>query len=300
MRVLITGARGFIGAAVKLELLDAGHEVIGIDCIGGAGIRVGDITRREDCVAACEGADVIVHSVAIHQAGRVAENPMQMVDVNVQGTLNILQAAANAGTRRIVYLSSAKVYGEPERLPSVETDLPRPREPYALAKLVAEQYCQRFHDTGGMEVVVIRPFSVYGPGQDLNCGYVGMALEALKTDGVVSFPGQADYLRDFVHIRDVARLCSMSVTADLPGYTVLNAGAGRAHTLEELVVMTANAADVDLSSHFRRASVETINRTWGDMGRAQALLGYRPEIDLAQGIVDTVAWFMNGARRKHA
>jgi len=300
MRVLITGAHGFIGAAIIPELLDAGHEVIGMDCIGGPRIRVADITRLEDCVAACDGVDVIIHSVGIHLATQVADNPMQMVDVNVNGTLNILQAAEIAGARRIVYLSSAKVYGEPERLPSLETDLPRPREPYALAKLVAEQYCQTFHETCGIEAVVIRPFSVYGPGQDQNSGYVGMALEALKSNGIVSFPGRADYLRDFVHISDVARLCGLAATAELPGYTVLNSGAGQAHTLDELVAMIAAAADFRLSSRYRHASVETINRTWGDMGGAQALLGYRPEIDLQQGIADTVAWFMNGGSRKHA
>jgi nucleoside-diphosphate-sugar epimerase len=300
MRVLITGAHGFIGAAIIPELLDAGHEVVGMDCIGGTRIRIGDITRLNDCVAACQGADVVIHSVGIHLASQVAENPMQMVDVNVNGTLNILQAAEKAGTRRIVYLSSAKVYGEPEQLPSLETDLPRPREPYALAKLVAEQYCQTFHETCGMEAVVIRPFSVYGPGQDPNSGYIGMALEALKSDGVVSFPGRADYLRDFVHIDDVARLCTLAATADLPGFTVLNSGAGHAHTLDELVAMTATMADVRLRSRYRHASVETIRRTWGDMDSAQKLLGYRPEIDLQQGLADTVAWFMNGGRRKHA
>jgi UDP-glucose 4-epimerase len=300
MRVLITGAHGFIGAAIIPELLDAGHDVIGMDCIGGTRIQVGDITRLEDCVAACEGADVVIHSVGIHLATQVADSPMQMVDVNVNGTLNILRAAEIAGTRRIVYLSSATVYGEPDRLPALETDLPRPREPYALAKLVAEQYCQTFHETCGMEVVVIRPFSVYGPGQDQNSGYVGMALNALKTDGIVSFPGRADYLRDFVHISDVARLCALATTTELPGYTVLNSGAGHAHSLDELVAMVARMADVRLRSRYRHASVETINRTWGDMSSAQELLGYRPKIDLQQGIIDTIAWFMNGGCRKHA
>jgi len=300
MRVLITGAHGFIGAATIPELLDAGHEVVGMDRVGGTRIQIGDITRLDDCIAACEGVDVIIHSVGIHLATLVAESPMLMVDVNVNGTLNILRAAEIAGTRRIVYLSSAKVYGEPERLPSLETDLPRPREPYALAKLVAEQYCQTFHETCGIEAVVIRPFSVYGPGQDSNSGYVGMALEALKSDGIASFPGRADYLRDFVHIRDVARLCALAATADLPGYTVLNSGCGNAHTLDELVAMIAATAETDLSSRYRRASVETINRTCGDMGNAQTLLGYRPEVDLQQGIEDTVAWFMNGGSRKHA
>jgi nucleoside-diphosphate-sugar epimerase len=300
MRVLITGAHGFIGAALIPELLDAGHEVVGLDCIGGPRIKVGDVTCPQDCVAACDGAEVIVHSVGIHLATQVAENPMQMVNVNVKGTLNILQAAELVGARRIVYLSSAKVYGEPERLPSLESDLPRPREPYALAKIVAEQYCQTFYETSGIEAVVIRPFSVYGPGQDHNSGYVGMALEALKTDGIVTFPGRADYLRDFVHIRDVARLCALAATADLPGYTVINSGAGLAHTLDELVAMIAAEAGVDLRSQFRQPSVETIKRTLGNMDRAQQLLGYRPEIGLQQGIAETVAWFMNGGRRKHA
>lgn len=300
MRVLITGAHGFIGAAIIPELLDAGHEVVGIDCIGGPRIQVGDITRPEDCAAACEGVDVIIHSVGIHLATQVAENPMQMVNVNVKGTLNILQAAEMAGARRIVYLSSAKVYGEPDRLPSLESDLPRPREPYALAKLVAEQYCQTFNEKSGIEAVVIRPFSVYGPGQDHNSGYVGMALEALKSDGVVTFPGRTDYLRDFVHIHDVARLCALATTADLPGYTVINSGAGQAHTLDELVATIATAAGVSLSSRFRHPTVETIQRTFGDMGLARRLLGYQPEIGLQQGVAETVAWFMNGGRRKHA
>jgi len=300
MRVLVTGAHGFIGAAAIPALLEAGHEVVGIDCIAGPRIQVGDITRMEDCVAASAGAEVIIHSVGIHLATQVAENPMQMVDVNVKGTLNILQAAKMSGTRRIIYLSSAKVYGEPERLPSLESDLPRPREPYALAKLVAEQYCQTFHKKNGIEAVVIRPFSVYGPGQDHNSGYVGMALEALKTDGVVTFPGRADYLRDFVHIRDVVRLCALATTADLPGYTVFNSGSGEAYTLDELVAMIALAADVPLSSRFRKPSVETIKRTMGDMDSAKDLLGYQPEIGLQQGIAETVAWFMNGGLRKHA
>ena len=300
MRILITGAHGFIGAAIIPNLVAAGHEVVGMDCIAGNRIRVGDITRLEDCVAACEGVDVVIHSVGIHLATQVAENPMQMVDVNVSGTLNILRAAEIAGVRRIVKLSSAKVYGEPERLPSLETDLPRPREPYALAKLVAEQYCQSFHESCGIEAVVIRPFSVYGPGQDQNSGYVGMALEALNSDGIVSLPGRADYLRDFVHIRDVARLCVLAATADLPDYTVLNSGFGHAHTLDDLVAMIAKAAGARLSSRYRHASIETINRTWGNMRRAQELLGYQPEVDLQEGVADTVAWFMNGGQRKHA
>lgn len=300
MRVLVTGAHGFIGAAIIPDLLDAGHEVIGIDRIAGPRIRVGDVTRVEDCVEAAAGVDVIIHSVGIHLATQVAENPMQMVDVNVKGTLNMLQAAEISGARRIIYLSSAKVYGEPERLPSLESDLPRPREPYALAKLVAEQYCQTFHEKNGIEAVIIRPFSVYGPGQDHNSGYVGMALEALKTDGVVTFPGGADYLRDFVHIRDVARLCALATTVDLPGYTVINSGAGDARTLDELVAMIAASAGVRMSTRFRKPSVETIKRTLGDMSRARDLLGYEPEIELEQGIAETVAWFMNGGQRKHA
>ena len=103
-----------------------------------------------------------------------------------------------------------------------------------------------------------------------------------------------------MHISDVARFCALATSAELPCFTFLNSGAGQAHTLDELVSMVATAADVRLRSRYRHASVETIHRTWGDMDSAQALLGYRPEIDLQRGIADTVAWFMNGGRRKHA
>ena len=245
MRVSITGGLGFIGAALGSTLSAAGHDVLLTDirdddaAAPGTNYIQGSVLDLEDCHVTCEDMDVVVHCAAIHQASIVAKNPLSSIEINVAGTLNLLNAAIAAGAKRFIYVSSGKVFGEPEKLPSVETELPKPREAYALSKLTGEYYCQLLQAQSKMDIVIVRPFSVYGPEQDLNTGYVGMILQSLRDGSELRLPGRPDYVRDFVHIDDVVRLCSLVTTAPLPGLTDLTSGSGQPTSLHKLVSLAA-------------------------------------------------------------
>ena len=250
-----------------------------------------DILDIESCIETCEAMDVIVHAAAVHEAGAVAKNPRAAVRINVEGTLNLLRAAVMSGARRFVYMSSAKIFGNPEALPSAEKDTLIPRETYALSKFVAEQYCREFHEQYGVEIVIVRPFSVYGPGQSLGTGYIGMIIDSILKGTQVRLPGRKYFVRDFVHIDDVTELCVQAIDADLPGITVLNAGSGAATTLGQLLKLASSVTEIELGGTFREPGAGTIERMLANMNHARRLLNFVPERDLHGGLEETIRWF---------
>lgn len=300
-RVLITGGHGFIGGHLAAYLQAAGDRVRVMDLLRPTGVdrhyRQGNVTRPADCRSACRGMDVVVHGAAIHPHC-VAKSPCSAIDTNVRGTLNLLHAAVQAGVRRFVFLSSAKVYGQLGARPSSETDLSRPVETYALTKTVGELYCRRFQEQHGIETVIIRPFSVYGPGQDLHNGYVGMLLAALRDGAPLVLPGGPKYRRDFVYVADVVRLCALAVNAPMPRSATFNAASGESWTLSDLVALGESLADTDLAASFVKPAADTIRETHGAMDHAAMLLGYRPEYDLLRGLAQTVTWLRQSNQRQ--
>ena len=297
MRASITGGLGFIGSALGANLAEAGHDVRLSDIRApaeksGMDFLQGSVLNMDDCKAICEGVDVVIHSAAIHDAKIVANNPLGSVEINVTGTLNLLQAAVASGARRFIYLSSAKVFGSPANLPSIETDFPVPREAYALSKMMSEYYCHMFQAQSNLEVVIIRPYSVYGPAQELGSGYVGMILSTLINGSELRLPGKPDFVRDFVHIDDISRLCAAAAIADLPSFTVLNAGSGQPTTLRDLLILAAKISGKDLDNQYHAPSAETLVRMQACMKNVESLLGYRPMHDLSWGLEDTFSWFM--------
>ncbi len=296
MRIAITGGLGFIGLSLGRVLASAGHAVRLTDVSENVTLPdieylSANVLDREACRTTCKDMDFIVHSAAVHDAKQVANDPLLAVEINVQGTLNLLRAAVESGVRRFVYMSSAKVFGEPEVLPSAETDLPIPRDTYALSKYVCEEYCRKFQAQADIDVVIVRPFSVYGPSQVLGHGYIGMIVEAMLNDAEFNLPGRPDFLRDFVHINDMTRLISALIEADLPGVSVLNAGSGRATSLAELVALAENVTGRDLAGQFVEPGRGTMQRMQADMAYANDLLGYQPAYELRDGLAETIDWF---------
>ncbi len=300
MNVLVTGACGFIGRYMVSELLDAGHRVRILDNAPSTLTDVekitGDINDAETCRSACQDMDTVIHSAGIHDAEAVARGPQRMLDVNVAGTLNILNSAAEQCVSNFVYLSSAKVYGEPSSLPSSETDLPRPLEIYALSKLASEHYCHLFCDSVGLNVGIVRPFSVYGPGQSLGSGYIGMLLESLLTGCPLRLPGEPEFKRDFVYVVDVARLCTRVATEPRPGLHVFNAGSGTTCSLRRLVALANDLFADEVSVEYKRPQSITITRTHADMSTVADELDFVPEIALTEGLRQTLDWFVRAKR----
>jgi len=297
LKVLITGARGFIGANLAVKLVSAGHQVRALDISAGVapgGVEMirGDVSDPETCRSACAGVDAVVHGAAIHHIDKVSKRPERTLGVNVSGALNMLRGAAAEGVGRFVYLSTAKVYGNPESMPSRESDYPEPIEIYALSKLAGEHYCRLFQEAGTLDVAVIRPFSVYGPGQSLDTGYVGMLINALMTGEPLTIPGRPDYLRDFVHVDDVMRLCVQVITQPITGgLQVLNAGSGTACTLAQLVELAGHASDRPVLAEYIEPGAATITRSLACMDVAADILGFEPRISLAEGLQQTLDWF---------
>ena len=293
MKVLVTGARGFIGAGVVRAAHDQGHEVVAVDHSAdgrrlpdGVEAVVGDITRPQEWESVFAGADAVVHCAAVHRPTEIAEGTVRSIEVNLRGTRLMLEAAVRAGVRRFVHLSSAKAYGEPLGFPSHEQDLVNPVESYGLAKAVTEDYCRFFSANSKMRCISLRPFSVYGPGQDFNTGYIGQLLEAWTGGGAVLLSGHAGFVRDFVHVDDVVDISLAAAARDHP-FDVVNVGSGEATTLAELVELFDSLAGVDLDVRFKPAAGGTIERTLADLERQNAVLGRSP-ILLAEGLRGTV------------
>ncbi|MCH7789318.1 MAG: NAD-dependent epimerase/dehydratase family protein, partial [Acidobacteria bacterium] len=181
-----------------------------------------------------EGADVVVHSAAIHQVDELRENPIRALEVNVGATRHLLEACERVGARRFVYLSSAKVYGKVDHA-SIETDLVMPIEPYGLAKVVGEGYCEHFRKKGSLETISLRPFSVYGPRQPVNTGYIGALIATLQANNRLVLPGQPTFSRDFVHVDTVVEVVVAAIEADGELPPLLNIGSGQPTSLPELV-----------------------------------------------------------------
>ena len=303
MRVLISGGLGFIGRAITAELRGAGHTVRPMDCqegddSEGAEYIQGSVLNLEDCRAACEGIDTVIHSAAVHKASIVDSNPLAAIEVNVQGTNNLFSSAVAAGARRFIFMSSAKVYGDPNGLPSVESDTLEPLETYALSKVVGEYHCRLHQPDSGIEVVILRPFSVYGPGQELGSGYIGMVLSSLLGQRDVKLPGHSEFMRDFVHIEDVTRLSVATIMAEaLPGVTVLNVGSGQMHSLRRLLGYASDIVGHDLPVGFRTPNCGTLTRSHACLQQASTLFDYRPVYDLRSGLAQTIEWFTSAGDR---
>ncbi len=291
MRILITGIRGFIGARLARALANAGHDVVGMDLRGRIEERA-SVTNLGDCQRFCRDAEIVVHCAAIHQAEKVRHDPDAVAAVNLGGTQNLLSAAAAAGTRRLIYLSTAKVYGEPERLPSAENDQLRPAGPYATSKLSGEKLCLEAHAKHGIELAMVRPFSVYGPEQDLDTGYVGMLMTALQNGAVPVLPGKPEFQRDFVHIDDVIGLLMHCIEQPLLQPETVNAGYGQCHRLDHLVKTLSQVAGQAIDVEFSSPSPNTIRNSCADTSRAQQLFGYQPTIELSEGLSETLDWFI--------
>ena len=293
MRILVTGARGFIGAGVVHAAHRQGHQVVaadhatsGRDLPEGVEAIQGDVTLPEEWRAAFEGVDAVIHCAAIHRPDEIAEGTVRSIEVNLRGTRLMLQTAADASVRRFVHLSSAKAYGEPLDFPSREDDLVNPVESYGLAKVVTEEYCRYFTAHTGMRCVSLRPFSVYGPGQDLNTGYIGQLLKAWAAGTPVALSGHAEFVRDFVHIDDVVDICLASAFHDQP-FDAVNVGSGSPTTLAALVELFAALSGAELDVSFKPARRGTIERTLADLERQTAILNRAP-IPLEIGLRDTV------------
>ena len=308
MKILVTGGAGFIGSHVVDAFVAGGHDVIALDDLStGHRLNVNPRARlvvmdvRDDRVRdllEAERPEVVDHHAAqINVRVSVAE-PRRDADVNILGTLNLLESAAAAGTRRIIFASTGgAIYGEQEYFPADENHPMRPVSPYAISKRTAEEYTEFFRRTRGIEMAVLRYANVYGPRQDPHgeAGVVAIFTAAMSEGRSPTIFGDGEQTRDFVHVADVARANVAALSS--PSGETCNIGTGMETSVNQLYAIIADAIG------FRGAPVHAapkegdIPRSCISARRAEEVLGWQPEVGLRDGLRWTVEALTTGGVR---
>jgi nucleoside-diphosphate-sugar epimerase len=302
---LVTGGAGFIGSHLVEELVRRGHGVRVVDSfitgkrqnlahVPGVDLLEGDLADLDVARRAVDGIEVVLHQAAIPSVPRSVQDPIASNRANVDASLNVLVAARDAGVRRLVYAGSSSAYGNTDTLPKVETMATAPLSPYALQKLVAEQYCQMFTTLYGLETVTIRYFNVFGPRQDPSSPYSGVIslfISALCEGRRPTIYGDGGQTRDFTYVRNVVDGVLRAADAPHASGEVINVATGGRISLNELFQTIRTLLGADVEPIYAEPRAGDVRDSQADIGKARKLLEYEPETGFEQGLEDTIAWY---------
>ena len=310
MRVLVTGAAGFIGSHLCRRLVAEGNSVVGFDDLSEGDpanlsdvtevrLEVGDLRDPEAVMSAAAGCDAIFHHAARKSVPRSIAEPEAFAEVNVGGTMHVL-LAARAARATVVFASSSSVYGDQEVFPLREALEPRPRSPYAATKLAGEALARAWRHSYGVPTISLRYFNVYGPYQDPASEYAAVIprfATACLSGATPVIYGDGEQSRDFTFIDDVVEANLLAARAPTEAFgRVLNVGGGREPTsVNELLRLIAEAAGTEVEPRFDPAREGDIRRSHADVSLARSLIGYEPQVVVDEGVRRTVAWLASRA-----
>jgi UDP-N-acetylglucosamine/UDP-N-acetyl-alpha-D-glucosaminouronate 4-epimerase len=305
-RWVVTGGAGFIGSHLAETLAGRGEHVRVADSfITGrrenlAAIRrpfelvEGDLADEDVARRAVAGADYVLHQAAIPSVPRSVEDPLTSHRANVDATLQLLLAARDAGVRRVVYAGSSSAYGDQDALAKREDMPTRPLSPYALQKLVGEQYMRLFTTLYGLETVSLRYFNVFGPRQDPSSPYSGVIalfVTALMAGRPVTITGDGGQTRDFTYVANIVD--GVLKAAEAPGVAgeVINVATGQEISINELAATLGDILGAPTPPLHIEARPGDVRHSLADITKARTLLGYEPTVDLTEGLRKTVDWY---------
>lgn len=303
---LVTGGAGFVGSHIVERLLAMGEKVRVLDNFSfgseenlqGLEDKVevvrGDLLDTAVVRKAMEGVEIVFHQAALRSVPFSVKSPSLVNRVNVEGTLNTLIAARDAGVRRVVYASSSSVYGNTTVLPKSEEQLPMPISPYAVSKLTGEYYCKVFTEVYGLETISLRYFNVYGSRQDPNSQYAAVIPRficwALKEEPL-EVHGDGLQSRDFTYIDDVVA-ANLQAAHSRDGIgEIFNVAQGKAHTLLDLIDLLQELYATELRLLHTMGRPGDVRYTLADISKAQRRFGYRPQVSFEEGLARTAEYF---------
>jgi UDP-glucose 4-epimerase len=304
---LVTGGAGFIGSHVAHRLVELGHAVRVVDNLSTGNrdnlrdvadrveLITGDVQDPGVCARAVDGVDVVFHLAALGSVPRSLADAWGSHDANVNATVRLLEACRHGGVRRVVYSSSSSVYGDTPTLPKVETLEPLPRSPYAASKLSGEQYTLAYARAGLVEGVALRYFNVFGPRQSPKGPYAAVIplflSAALRGTPAVVF-GDGEQTRDFTYIDNVvtANLLAAFGPAERVNGWAVNVGAGDRTSLNQLLQLVRDVSGVDVRAEYRPPRAGDVRDSLAGLDRVRQVLGYDPEVSLADGLRITWEW----------
>ena len=302
---LVTGGAGFIGSHIVERLRGRGDNVRVVDDFSSgrpenvpAGVDVveGDLADPAVAARAVAGCAFVIHQAAIPSVPRSVKDPVRSHRANVDGTLNILIAARDAGVKRVVFAGSSSVYGDAAVLPKREDMKAAPLSPYALHKLIGEQYCQMFTRLYGLETVVTRYFNVFGPRQQPGSPYSGVIslfIEALASVKAPTVHGDGKQTRDFTFVADVVTGVLRCCEAPNVAGEIINVAAGGRISLLELIRSLQMILGTNATPVFGPTREGDVRDSQADIGKARKLLGFEPTVPFDEGLRQTVAWFLS-------
>lgn len=318
---LVTGVAGFIGSNLLELLLKNGQQVVGLDnfatghqanldeveaLVGQeawAKFRFieGDIRSAETCVEACRGVDYVSHQAALGSVPRSIENPIRTNAANIDGFLNMLVAAKDAGVKSFTYAASSSTYGDHPGLPKIEGRIGKPLSPYAVTKYVNELYADVFAKTYDFKSIGLRYFNVFGRRQDPNGAYAAVIPKwtaAMIRGDEVFINGDGETSRDFCYIENVLQMNILAATAsEGEKNQVFNVAVGDRTTLNDLFselqrALESNDVKYNKKPSYRDFRSGDVRHSQADIGKAIKGLGYAPKYRISEGIAESIGWYI--------
>jgi nucleoside-diphosphate-sugar epimerase len=302
---LVTGGAGFIGSHLAEELVRRGDQVrvvdslvtgrrSNLDHLQGIDFLEGDLADPAVAAAAVQGCEYVLHQAAIPSVPRSVQDPVTSHRANVDGTLNTIVAARDAGVKRVVFAASSSAYGNTSILPKHEEMPPDPLSPYALQKVIGEQYLRLFTRLYGLETVSIRYFNVFGPRQDPSSPYSGVIsvfASALIEGRRPTIFGDGEQTRDFTYIANVVDGVLRACHAPAASGQIINVATGGRISLNTLFDAMRRLIGVDVEPIYADPRVGDVLDSQADITRARELLGYAPTVSFEDGLRATVEWY---------
>ncbi|XGI82724.1 GDP-mannose 4,6-dehydratase [Halorutilales archaeon Cl-col2-1] len=314
MSILVTGGAGFIGGHLAETFVEEGHDVVAIDnfdpyysvglkrhnvdCARSAAeesdgtyeLVEGDIRDEKVISELVEDADYVFHEAAQAGVRTSVENPQKVNSINEGGLLNILEAAKDSETGRVVVASSSSVYGKPEYLPYDEEHPKSPVSPYGVSKLASENYTRVYNELHGLSTVVIRPFTVYGPRMRPNMAITNFVSRCINGKSPVVY-GDGEQTRDFTYIEDIVDAHRTLLDTDEADGEVMNIGSTDNISINELAREIRDEIDPDLDIEYDERHDADAEHTHADISKAKNLIGYEPNTEIREGVSEFVDWY---------
>jgi len=316
---LVTGGAGFIGSHLVRALVARGDRARVLDdlssgsqgsleglelgpCGSGAPVEwlEGDVADRVALAQACRGVEAVFHEAAMVSVPQSLRQPERCYEVNVLGTLRLLEAARAAGARKLVFAASSAAYGDSETLPKTEDMTPRPQSPYASGKVAGEHLLAVWERCYGLAGVSLRYFNVFGPGQRDDSPYTGVIAlfaRALLEGRPATIFGDGEQTRDFTYVDNIVSANLAALERDLPPGAVVNVGAGSCISVNALYRTMAAILGVPIEPRYGPPREGDVRHSLASIERARALLGYQPRVSWREGLEATLAWYRDRAAR---
>jgi len=312
-KYLVTGGAGFIGSNIVEELVCLGEEVVVLDNLS-TGFREniepfiedirfieGDIRDSETVKKAMISVDYVLHQAALASVPRSIDDPLFVNDVNVNGTLTILEEARNAGVKCVVYAASSSAYGDSDISPKRENLRPSPLSPYAVSKLVGEHYCSVYSNIFGLPTVSLRYFNVFGPRQDPKSQYAAVVpifISRLLNNSRPEIFGDGEQSRDFTYVKNVVNANILaSKSAEPAAGEMVNVACGGEYTVNELLKYINNHLESGVDPKYSEPRAGDVKHSLADISKAKELIDYSIEVSFEEGISKTVEWYKQKMNR---